>query len=144
MARQQKFELGMSCDDLMASQLEFDLTEINSVKEMPLELLTLIHCPITLEPIREPVITPQGIVFEKAALLAWLEKTDTCPMTRAQLRLSDIKAFDLKTAAKITREVKSQAQIVEMLNELVQIGISLAHEIVDVEGDWQVINRKKS
>jgi hypothetical protein len=133
----------MSCDELMQSQLEFDLTEINSIKEMPLELLTLIHCPITLAPIKDPVITSQGIVYEKQALIAWIEKTGTCPMTRAVLTMKEIKAFDLKTSSKLTREVKSQAQIIEMLEELVKIGISLAHDIVEVEDDWQMITRKK-
>jgi hypothetical protein len=142
MAKRQKFEIGMSCEDLMQSQLEFDLTEINSIKEVPIELLTLIHCPITLEPIKEPVITPQGIVYEKEALLLWIKQNGTCPLTRHRLSVKDIKVCDMKQSAKICGQVKSQGQIIEMLNELMRVGISLAHEIVETEEGWLLINRK--
>jgi hypothetical protein len=33
--------------------------------------------------------------------------------------------------------------MIQMLDELVKISISLAHEIVDVEDDWQMINTKE-
>ena len=77
------------------------------MKGMPVELLSLIHCPITLEPIREPVITPQGIVFEKQALIEWVKKTGTCPMTREKLTTRDIKAFDPKKGASQYTEVRN-------------------------------------
>lgn len=104
MAKRQKFELGMTSDDLSKSQLEFDLKEINSIK---VDLLSLIHCPITLDPIKEPVITPQGIIFEKEAILTWIEENGTCPLTRQALTRKQIKAFNVKAGSKRTRKIKS-------------------------------------
>jgi len=48
-----------------------------------------------MQPIKEPAITPQGIVFEKQALINWVKQSGTCPMTREPLTLKDIRKFTL-------------------------------------------------
>jgi ligand-binding SRPBCC domain-containing protein len=47
-------------------------------------------CPLTLEVMKEPVMTRLGHNFELSALLQWLERHDECPLTRNPLTLKDI------------------------------------------------------
>jgi hypothetical protein len=47
-------------------------------------------CPICLEVMRDPVITPQGISFERKAIIKWLRKNDKCPITKASLKEHDL------------------------------------------------------
>ena len=50
-------------------------------------------CPITLEPFYQPVMTRDGRRFERKAIFAWLAQHDhtaTCPLTRTELRPSDL------------------------------------------------------
>lgn len=43
-------------------------------------------CPITLQIMDRPLLSKTGYNFEQSAILSWLEKNDTCPLTRAPLR----------------------------------------------------------
>ena len=48
-------------------------------------------CPITLEILKHPLMTRSGLVFERSAILDWLENgNNTCPLTREPMRLSDL------------------------------------------------------
>ena len=42
-------------------------------------------CPITLQPIRDPVILESGVTFEREAIKRWLLTSNTCPSTRISL-----------------------------------------------------------
>lgn len=42
-------------------------------------------CPITLQIMEDPVITPQGICFERQAILDWVQKKQVCPLTNNPL-----------------------------------------------------------
>ncbi len=42
-------------------------------------------CPITQEYMTNPVITPSGNYYEKTAIINWIEKNHTDPMTRENL-----------------------------------------------------------
>ena len=47
-------------------------------------------CPITHTPVnelKEPVITPDGITYEREAIEKWLIKNSTCPVTGKQLKI---------------------------------------------------------
>ena len=44
------------------------------------------HCPITLEPMEDPVMTADGTVYESAAILNWLGTSTTSPCTNVVLR----------------------------------------------------------
>ena len=60
-------------------------------KPPPAELL----CPITLQLFEDPVRSPQGFVFERQAIVCWLNTTapsSTCPLTRLPLAKKDLKA----------------------------------------------------
>jgi hypothetical protein len=50
-----------------------------------------IECPITLAPLRDPVRTPGGQVYEREAITVWLEAHGTDPLTRACVRVSDLR-----------------------------------------------------
>ena len=43
-------------------------------------------CPITQEYMNNPVLCPSGNYYEKSAILDWLKKNDTEPLTRQYLR----------------------------------------------------------
>eukprot|EP00727_Mastigamoeba_balamuthi_P004942 m51a1_g14446 hypothetical protein (264) ;mRNA; r:588668-592817 len=43
------------------------------------------QCPITLELMEDPVVAPDGYVYEAAAIRRWLEGHDTSPMTGAAM-----------------------------------------------------------
>ena len=42
-------------------------------------------CPIKLEYMKHPVLTPSGNYYEKAAIIDWIKKNQTDPMTREKL-----------------------------------------------------------
>ncbi len=48
-------------------------------------------CPLTLEPFRDPVITPAGHSYERTALLDHLGRSDTDPIARTvRVRQQDL------------------------------------------------------
>ena len=46
----------------------------------------MIRCPITGEPMKEPMVDPEGVSYEKEAILEWLSRNSTSPITRNVLR----------------------------------------------------------
>ena len=69
-------------------------------------------CPITHTPVnelKEPVITPDGITYEREAIEKWLTKNSTCPVTGKQLRSNQlIKNRALIVEKTITKNNKSK------------------------------------
>ena len=51
-------------------------------------------CPITQEPIKDPVFAPDFHIYERSALEQWLRTNPTSPMTRQPMRLEDLKKKD--------------------------------------------------
>ncbi|KAL6906235.1 hypothetical protein ACP4OV_003836 [Aristida adscensionis] len=47
-------------------------------------------CPITLDLMRDPVIGPTGITYDRAAIEPWLLLRRTCPVSGARLRPDDL------------------------------------------------------
>jgi hypothetical protein len=47
-------------------------------------------CPLTLQVMEHPMMTKAGHSFERSAILSWLEKKGTHPLTREQLNLRDL------------------------------------------------------
>ena len=47
-------------------------------------------CPITQEPINEPLIDPDGNSYEKSAIIEWVRRHHTSPITRNNLQESDL------------------------------------------------------
>jgi U-box domain len=46
-------------------------------------------CPLTLEVMIDPVMNRNGHSFERVAILTWLRKQGTCPLTRKPMKSSD-------------------------------------------------------
>ena len=42
-------------------------------------------CPLTMEPMVQPVVTLDGHTYERAAIEAWLEQHNTSPLTNEPL-----------------------------------------------------------
>lgn len=48
---------------------------------------------------KEPVMTRYGQCYEKSAILEWVQKKGTCPLTKKPLTVNDIfPAYSLKNA----------------------------------------------
>ena len=47
-------------------------------------------CPIGLTIMKDPVITPNGISFERVNIVNWLEKNNYCPITKKPLSVKDL------------------------------------------------------
>jgi hypothetical protein len=50
--------------------------------------MDLLMCPICLEIMVDPMLTPYGDSFERSAILDWLQRNDTCPLTRRPLTVN--------------------------------------------------------
>eukprot|EP00727_Mastigamoeba_balamuthi_P004799 m51a1_g14317 hypothetical protein (347) ;mRNA; f:1296-6505 len=71
-----------------------------------------VACPITLELMEDPVVAPDGCVYEAAAIRRWLEDHNTSPMTGARMAReplvrcrtlrSDIQAYRQKSGSSCT------------------------------------------
>lgn len=48
------------------------------------------HCPITLEPVADPVMLGDGSIFEHEAILHWLRNNDRAPCTNVALQHKDV------------------------------------------------------
>jgi hypothetical protein len=47
-------------------------------------------CPLTLEPMKNPLASKYGHNFERSAILDWLSTKETCPITRQPLTVSKL------------------------------------------------------
>ncbi|KAH3756540.1 sorbin and SH3 domain containing 1 [Pelomyxa schiedti] len=47
-------------------------------------------CPITLEIMTEPVVAPDGFLYEKSAISSWLQKQNSSPITGAPFHLNPV------------------------------------------------------
>ena len=47
-------------------------------------------CPITLEIMNHPMMSRSGHHYERDAIVSWLERSGSCPLTRQPLALSDL------------------------------------------------------
>ena len=74
------------------------------------------RCPLTLEIMKDPVMTRLGHSFERNELFLWLQKNQVCPLTRNPLKLSDI-ITNKALAGKIREWKKQNGQNIEDPNE---------------------------
>jgi hypothetical protein len=48
------------------------------------------YCPITGELMKDPVVDREGNSYERIAIVEWLTRSDTSPITRNRLALADL------------------------------------------------------
>lgn len=70
-----------------------------STAELELPVPPEFRCPISLELMRDPVVGPTGITYDRAGIEAWLlaagagktaAASSTCPVTKGDLRADDL------------------------------------------------------
>ncbi len=67
-------------------------------------------CPITQQVFRDPVQDLFGHTYERAAILSWLSRNGTCPMTRKSMRASElIPNVLMKTKVRLWQREHGQA-----------------------------------
>jgi len=92
------------------------------------------YCPITHEPMKDPVLGPDGQSYERAAILDWLSRDPTSPITREPMDatklipnialrnaiktiLEEHKKSDIKEEIKVPKEQKEEDKIIEKINK---------------------------
>ncbi|KAL0921525.1 hypothetical protein M5K25_008605 [Dendrobium thyrsiflorum] len=78
----------------LTSKLPFRRKPIPAIAgDSPAELSIPSHflCPISLDLMKDPVILPSGITFDRSSIETWLEAgNDTCPLTKKPLFAADL------------------------------------------------------
>ena len=70
------------------------------------------YCPITGELMTDPVSEPDGHTYERSAIIKWLSKNNTSPMTRSILSVCALKPnIALKKSIDSIREKLSEEQL---------------------------------
>ena len=73
-------------------------------------------CPIKLEYMKHPMLTPSGNYYEKTAIIDWINKNQTDPMTREKLTV-DMLIEDKEYAKKIKEYKKKFQKIIIKMNK---------------------------
>ena len=73
-------------------------------------------CPIKLEYMKHPMLTPSGNYYEKSAIIDWINKNHTDPMTRENLTV-DMLIEDKEFSKKIKEYKKKFKKEIKQLNE---------------------------
>lgn len=63
-------------------------------------------CPITMEPMRHPVVCPEGHMFEAAAIRKWLTYNPRSPITRTPLFAHQLVSVAAPKARPVRRSKK--------------------------------------
>lgn len=88
------------------------------------EIDPLMHCPITSDFMVNPVITPDGTTYERAAILAWLRSNARDPMSRNPLQSHQLRPNNLAqtiTFQQTNIDPESEAAY-ELINNDDQVG----------------------
>lgn len=78
---------------------------------------SLFHCPITGDFIVNPVISPDGITYERNAILAWLRTNPRDPMTRSPLSANQLRPNNLARTLTTTYTGVDPASLAEPFND---------------------------
>ena len=73
-------------------------------------------CPIKLEYMKHPVLTPSGNYYEKSAIIEWIKKNQTDPMTREKLTV-DMLIEDKEYSKKIKEYKKKFKKEIRQKNK---------------------------
>ena len=73
-------------------------------------------CPIKLEYMKHPVLTPSGNYYEKSAIIDWIKKNQTDPMTREKLTV-DMLIEDKEYSKKIKEYKKKYRKEISKNNK---------------------------
>ena len=82
------------------------LQQFNEMDDAP----EYIVCPLSMDVYIEPVVTPNGYIYEKQFIIEWLQDHDTDPLdANIKLKIEDLEPEpDIEKAARLWRENKEQ------------------------------------
>uniref|UniRef100_A0A0D9XHF5 U-box domain-containing protein n=1 Tax=Leersia perrieri TaxID=77586 RepID=A0A0D9XHF5_9ORYZ len=66
------------------------LSRRRATPELELPVPPEFRCPISLDLMRDPVVGPTGITYDRAGIEAWLLAAARCPVTKGDLRADDL------------------------------------------------------
>ena len=72
-------------------QLQTERQRLQRQKNAPSDPPEEFLCPITYEVMKDPVMSNEGISFERSAIERWLRSSNRCPVSRLPLRRSDLR-----------------------------------------------------
>lgn len=61
-------------------------------------------CPITLDILRDPVIAGDGHIYERVAIVRWIEEHGTSPLTRQPLNITELQTDDYLKSPTLQRQ----------------------------------------
>ncbi len=92
-SKKEKVEIGRKKKDDEAS---------NESNNFNLKIEETFLCPLGLEIMNDPVMTREGITYDRKNIENWLKDNDDCPLTKNKLNVNDlIKNIALKQAIDI-------------------------------------------
>ena len=93
-------------NDIPVSELSPDTMarELSVLRAHFVRLQDAFCCPITMEPMRSPVIVADGHTFERCALESWMRISTTNPMTGAPVSLKVYENISLRSAIRDWQE----------------------------------------
>ena len=85
-------------------------------------------CPLTLQPISEPVVSPSGTIYERQAIMEHVRLAESggsvlCPVTLENLKEQDLKPLDINElqnsmlSASMMGDLQSMKQALKMSME---------------------------
>lgn len=74
------------------------------------DIITL-ECPITREEINDPVLAPDGYMYERAAIVEWLKRTQISPMTREPMEIGQLISFTHNKMRQVMKEAEKYRRI---------------------------------
>ena len=88
----EEFSTNMNNERSEQGQAEFAVNQVtfSASTTTPVKIPDHLICPITLQVMRHPLTTRNGLNFERSAILNWLQRSEFCPLTRRPLRPSDL------------------------------------------------------
>ena len=98
-----------------AQDFENYLSSLNDTDEAPEYLV----CPLSLSVYEDPVVTPNGSIYERKMIVEWLEDNDCDPIDKnVQLSVNDLKPeLQIKNACDIWRKMQTKRTLEAKLSK---------------------------
>lgn len=74
---------------------EMYTNDVNKFDILPNSILELFKCPITKEYFTMPVCISSGMIYDKSAIIEWLSKNDTDPLTGLKIQPQELKLIPM-------------------------------------------------
>jgi len=102
-------------------------------------------CPLTLKLFEDPVVDREGHTYERVAILKWLDSHSTSPMTRQNLRSTDltpnrkVKELCALVISLLDEHRETKVQLLEAIAALEQSSAIACKEDPEVHETWREV-----